>query len=267
MKGKKKEEAAASAANTSRELSLPTLKIVDYIDTAYPRFSAILERDSGQGIAIEEMDTLQMELEQMLVTIIQRARHLRVESQLLTNNGDTSMMNGGGGGDSMDCFNENDSNHFNPSLAPTATANSYGTVTASSSTKSSTPLNKKLKAFSGKPSLNSPQASGWQSPTATSTFSYIKSSSLAQSSGANGNGTNGTNGGSCYSAASIKEPKSEANQPIVRNDIPDLFWQSVEPYCAPITDEDIRLLETQIETNDRYLNFNKSGLFILQTSY
>lgn len=35
--------------------------------------------------------------------------------------------------------------------------------------------------------------------------------------------------------------------PIVRNDIPDTFWQSVEPYCADITDEDIKYLEGQIE--------------------
>lgn len=56
-----------------------------------------------------------------------------------------------------------------------------------------------------------------------------------------------------------KETIINENQPIVRNDIPDLFWQSVEPYCADITDDDIKLLENQIELNDRYLSFNKVG--------
>ena len=28
-----------------------------------------------------------------------------------------------------------------------------------------------------------------------------------------------------------------------KGDVPDRFWQLVEPYCAPITDSDIRLLQ------------------------
>ena len=50
------------------------------------------------------------------------------------------------------------------------------------------------------------------------------------------------------------------NMPIVRNDIPDTFWQSVEPYCADITEDDIKLLENQIELNDKYLtNYSQSN--------
>ena len=48
--------------------------------------------------------------------------------------------------------------------------------------------------------------------------------------------------------------------PIVRNDIPDVFWQSVEPYCADITEEDIKMLENQIEIQDNYMSSFKSDL-------
>ena len=45
--------------------------------------------------------------------------------------------------------------------------------------------------------------------------------------------------------------------PIVRNEIPDTFWQSVEPYCADITEEDIKLMEQQLEIQEKYLSMPK----------
>ncbi len=48
----------------------------------------------------------------------------------------------------------------------------------------------------------------------------------------------------CFNPASTKLP---TESPIVRNDIPDVFWNSIEPYCAEITDADIKMLEDQIE--------------------
>jgi hypothetical protein len=45
----------------------------------------------------------------------------------------------------------------------------------------------------------------------------------------------------------------------VRNDIPDTFWQSVEPYCANITEEDIRMIQQQIEIQDNYMAMHKSN--------
>ena len=50
--------------------------------------------------------------------------------------------------------------------------------------------------------------------------------------------------------------KLNENAPIVRNDIPDTFWQSVEPYCAEINDEDLKYLESQIEMYDKYATSN-----------
>lgn len=68
------------------------------------------------------------------------------------------------------------------------------------------------------------------------------------------------------SAASLIKTNSllttEVTQPIVRNDIPDTFWQSVEPYCSEITDDDIEMLETQIEDCDKFMHINKSMLLV-----
>jgi hypothetical protein len=86
---------------------------------------------------------------------------------------------------------------------------------------SSSTFNKKLKSLSGKPS--------------------------------NGNSLNkNQHNGSLNDSSSA---------PVVRNEIPDIFWQSVEPYCANITDDDIKLLENQLELNEKYLNFPKRKLF------
>jgi hypothetical protein len=47
--------------------------------------------------------------------------------------------------------------------------------------------------------------------------------------------------------------------PIVRNDIPDIFWKSVEPYCADITEDDIQFLQNQIEMYEKNCTFEKSN--------
>ena len=54
-------------------------------------------------------------------------------------------------------------------------------------------------------------------------------------------------------------PVEDVAPPIVRNDIPDTFWQSVEPYCAEITDDDIKMLESQLEIQDTYMSMHKSN--------
>ncbi len=45
----------------------------------------VLTRSDGEGVGIEEMDNLQMELETMLVNVMQRARQLKLESMILEN--------------------------------------------------------------------------------------------------------------------------------------------------------------------------------------
>lgn len=62
---------------------------------------------------------------------------------------------------------------------------------------------------------------------------------------------------SLLAATTTTPSAADTSQPIVRNDIPDTFWQSVEPYCADINEDDIRMLETQIDECEKYLHINK----------
>ena len=43
----------------------------------------------------------------------------------------------------------------------------------------------------------------------------------------------------------VSEPSPKPNLP--KNETPNRFWSFVEPYCAPITPEDIKLLEDLIK--------------------
>lgn len=78
-------------------------------------------------------------------------------------------------------------------------------------------LSKKNKSFTGKPGL----------AASSSANSLLKSNSLFQ---------------------------NEQSSPVVRNEIPDIFWQSVEPYCADLTEDDLKYLTHQIELCDKYSN-------------
>jgi transcriptional adapter 3 len=155
------------------------------------------------------MDTLQMEIEKLLVNIMQRSRQLKLETMILDNEATKS-----------DSFTPTTPT-LNKSLSLNGSSSSLNTLTPTSSS-----LNKKFKSFSGKPSA---LASIAASPLLNATNSIKKEAIIPE------------------------------NQPIVRNEIPDLFWQSVEPYCADITEDDVQLIENQIEMNDKYLNFNKIG--------
>ncbi len=45
--------------------------------------SLVLKRQDGHGVGIEEMDSLQMEIESMLVNAMQRNRLLKIETMIL----------------------------------------------------------------------------------------------------------------------------------------------------------------------------------------
>ena len=45
----------------------------------------------------------------------------------------------------------------------------------------------------------------------------------------------------------VSEPSPKPNLP--KNETPNRFWSFVEPYCAPITPEDIKLLEDLIKVS------------------
>ncbi len=142
----------------------------------------VLNRAEGNGVGIEEIDTLQMEIESLLVNVMQRTRQLKIETMIL---------------------DDRNSEKGNESLSK------ISSMSSPMPAEKQVSLNKKFKSFSGKPSTP---------------LTKTKSA-----------------------------PLEELSAPIVRNDIPDTFWQSVEPYCADITEDDIKMLESQIEIQDNYM--------------
>lgn len=182
MKGKNKE---INTPKVQVTLSYPDFVPFDHVKNC-PRYNSILNRARGDGVGIEEIDTLQMEIESLLVNVMQRNRQLKIETMIL------------------DDWNNDSKNDVIAKISsPMPSEKSY--------------QNKKFK-----------------------TFTPGKQASLNKS---------------ISKSAQVEDVN---NVPIVRNDIPDTFWQSVEPYCADINEDDLRMLEHQIEIQDDYMSLNKT---------
>lgn len=157
-------------------------------------FILVLSRPDGEGVGIEELDNLQMEIESLLVSVMQRNRLLKMESMILEN-------------DKIDTI-------LTPQSSSSITkAHSFNINSASSnnlmnSKEKTNTIIKKNKSFCGKPSV----------------------------------------------ASGLNNLPIQESPPIVRNKIPDIFWQSVEPYCSEINQDDINYLQSQIDQSEKYIN-------------
>lgn len=68
-------------------LQFHDFKSVDHLKVC-PRYTAVLARSEDDGIGIEELDTLQLELETLLSSASRRLRVLEAETQVITYRGD-----------------------------------------------------------------------------------------------------------------------------------------------------------------------------------
>lgn len=189
MKGKNKE--IHTVNKTQNCLSFPDFIPFDHLKNC-PRYTSILNRPEGNGVGIEEIDTLQMELESLLVNVMQRTRQLKLETMILDD--------------------------WNSDKTSESSLSRIHSMSSPMPSEKQSNLTKKFKSFSGKPSTP------------------LHSKSMSKT------------------ANIIHE---DLTLPIVRNDIPDTFWQSVEPYCADITEDDIKMLEHQFEIQDSYMSMHR----------
>ncbi|KAJ7998991.1 hypothetical protein DPEC_G00210750 [Dallia pectoralis] len=181
----------------------PPLKYYDFKPVEHvkvcPRYTAVLGRSEDDGIGIEELDTLQLELETLLSSANRRLRALDEQRQILTDwqdkKGDKRFLKLGKDTD----------------------------LSASSRHK---PKKQKL----------------------------------------DGKGSHGPGPGPGRPKSKNVQPKvqeyelSEDPQDIPRNpknDAPNRFWASVEPYCADITNEEIRVLEELLKSPDDEAEYYK----------
>lgn len=67
-------------------LQFHDFKSVDHLKVC-PRYTAVLARSEDDGIGIEELDTLQLELETLLSSASRRLRVLEAETQVIVHGG------------------------------------------------------------------------------------------------------------------------------------------------------------------------------------
>lgn len=54
---------------------------------------------------------------------------------------------------------------------------------------------------------------------------------------------------------------NDNNIVIIRNDIPDIFWNMVQPYASELNQDDLNYLKEQIESNhNNKIQFNTPGI-------
>ncbi|KAJ8257880.1 hypothetical protein GJAV_G00190730 [Gymnothorax javanicus] len=182
----------------------PALKYYDFKPVEHgrvcPRYTAVLGRSDDDGIGIEELDTLQLELETLLSSATRRLRALEEQRQILTDwqdkKGDKRFLKLGKEAD-----------------------------------LSATPRHSKPK----KPKVD-------------------------------GKGSHGPGPGPGRPKSKNLQPKiseyefNEETHDMPRNpknDAPNRFWASVEPYCADITNEEIRVLEELLKPPDDEAEYYK----------
>jgi len=153
-----------------------------------PRFFNVLKRPTGEGegLGLEDLDGLQLELEALLSNVVLRKRHFKEELDIVQNldkyrgkkkgpGSPGSKKNGGKDGNSL----------------------------------------KKMKLNSGKPFET-------KSAKPKPDFDPLENEQI--------------------------KPPSETSKPITpKNETPNRFWAFVEPYCAPIQQDDIKFLEDLIK--------------------
>lgn len=71
-------------------LQFHDFKSVDHLKVC-PRYTAVLARSEDDGIGIEELDTLQLELETLLSSASRRLRVLEAETQVIPHRGTPGM--------------------------------------------------------------------------------------------------------------------------------------------------------------------------------
>lgn len=182
-------------------LQFPDLKPVDHVRNC-PKYTHILNRHEDEGIMMEELDSLQMELERLLASASSRMRVLKSEIKVIAdlneNKKDKKVSRGkDADGKRSRLFDDRPMKKMKMSESP---------------------------AFHGPQPLKPPG-------------SHLNSST----SSPGGAGRSKAKGSSHSKPI---EPEIE-EQPIAPRsaEVPNKFWQMVDTYCGPITQETITLLE------------------------
>lgn len=213
----KNAQSSVAATDTTSETSEPTsqviLKTVD--SKQLPKYTSILKRTPEEGVGMDDLDTLQLELETLLSAVVVRHRNLQEEISNLSAEERRDRRSKSGKGLSL--------------------------------------LDKKVREEKFKPKDINTKS---QSPLHTKLFKQKTVGSSASQVVPN-----------LHDISRIEGSKSDAPKFLPKNDIPNKFWASVDPYCTDIMPDDIKLLEELIATHSDISEFKKIPLLGRHYSY
>lgn len=200
-----------------------------------PRYSSVLKRSEQDGIGLEDVDTLQLELEALLSATVVRKITLKDEVKVLNN---------------LERYKgQSKSSKRGPMSPGKRSAKDSG----SSSSRSSV---KKFKSggTSGATGSGTTSTSGGIKPLGGggNEKGVIGIPKTKQNSESNGGG-GGAAGGLAFDPLQNEQirPLQETAKPnLPKNETPNRFWAFVEPYCAPISPDDIKLLDDLIRSHN-----------------
>ncbi|XP_072182382.1 transcriptional adapter 3-A-like [Diadema setosum] len=196
----------------------PELAHIDHKKSC-PRYNSVVEKEVENGtISLEELDCLQLELETMLAAVSRRIRQIQQEVQTLSDLQDTS---------------KKDKKGAKPQDKKEDAASTPSSGKRGRTEEKSEKPPKKMKESSSKMN-NAGTPSGPNRPKAKSMHQKLQEYEFTD------------------------DPLSEAAPPrLPRNDTIDRFWASVEPYCADITNDDLKVLDELIKSGDEEVEYFK----------
>ena len=204
-------QAALANSDTSSEGSemtaLPVIKMIDN-SKVLPRYYSVLQRSAEEGVNMEDLDTLQLELEMLLSSVVVRSRMLQEEIASLS-------------------------------------ASEERRDRRSKSGKGLALIDKKTRDDKTKPKEIGLKS---QSPLPAKLLKQRAVGSSATQPVPNP-----------HELTRVEGSKSDRNMKLLlpKNDTLNKFWASIDPYCADIMPDDIKLLEELIANHSDIGEFKK----------
>lgn len=208
--GKTAQSSMVNHSDTSTEatettMSLTVLKTADN-GRHLPKYASLLKRTAEEGISMDDIDMLQLELETLLSSVVMRHRMLQEEIANLSSAEERRDRR-------------------------------------SKSGKSLSLLDKKVREEKFKPKEISTKT---QSPLHSKLFKQKAVGGSANQTVPN-----------VHEITRVEGSKDAPKLLLPKNDTPNKFWASVDPYCTDIMPDDIKLLEELVATHSDISEFKK----------